>query len=465
MNPRNREQIKNAQKQIKAKQCISRDDIYNLYVLALELDDFIWQIDIFPNLDCIVGLKDIMILFNDLLTLQSEEFQIILAYDMTFQLGDFYVSPLLFRHTYFEGTPIIPLAFLIHDRKFQLSHEKLFSKLTEKIPNLKKKKVLLIIDQEKGVNNATKLVPSLCPLLCWNHIWQDIKQWVRSHNGTSDDIHVYLDHIMKLLKSENEAEFEENYKILSMKWSKEFLEYFQVNKGDLMKFAARYNIEPWNIYNPNSGVTNNVAESLNTVIKRFLDWNQLPVDSLCLSLYYLQTLYFAEIQRGMIGVGQYKLRKEFQALQQAPEDLRIPKSYAPEEIVDTVKMQLQDPLKVNQSNLDTENSLLPNNSTFNKNLPSSPMNINEGDDLSSHPMPILNSTASLIGKDINVSITSHVTQQNQSQIALACDAVENKRVELVPNMSAFIVQSNNQKTYSVQLFPKEKCNSPSTTTC
>ena len=145
--------------------------------------------------------------------------------------------------------------------------------------------------------------------------------------------------------------------------------------------------------------------------------------------------------------------------------MRIPKSYAPEEIGDTVKIQLQDPLKVNQSNLDTENSLLPSNSTFNKNLPSSPMNINEGDDLSSHPMPILNSTASLIGKDINVSITSHVTQQNQSQIALAHDAVENKRVELVPNMSAFIVQGNIEKTYSVQLFPKEKCNCPSTAAC
>ena len=109
---------------------------------------------------------------------------------------------------------------------------------------------------------------------------------------------------MKLLKSENEAEFEENYKMLSMKWSKGFLEYFQVNKGDLMKFAARYNIEPWNTYNPNSGVTNNDAESLNAVIKRLLDWNELPVDSLCLSLYYLQTFYFAKIQRGMIGVGQ-----------------------------------------------------------------------------------------------------------------------------------------------------------------
>ena len=84
---------------------------------------------------------------------------------------------------------------------------------------------------------------------------------------------------------------------LSMKWSKGFLEYFQVNKGDLMKFAARYNIEPWNIYNPNSGVTNNVAGSLNAVIKRLLDWNELPVDSLCPSLYYLNFLVCRDTKR------------------------------------------------------------------------------------------------------------------------------------------------------------------------
>ena len=44
-------------------------------------------------------------------------------------------------------------------------------------------------------------------------------------------------------------------------------------------------------------------------------------------------------------------------------------------------------------------------------------------------------------------------------------ALETKRVELVASMSAFIVQGNSGKTYSVQLFPKERCNCPSTTTC
>ena len=90
-----------------------------------------------------------MTIFNYLLTLQGSEFQLILAYDTTFQLGDFYVSPLLFRHIYFKGSPIIPLAFLIHDRKFQISHEKLFSKFQEKIPNLRKNKVPLITDHER----------------------------------------------------------------------------------------------------------------------------------------------------------------------------------------------------------------------------------------------------------------------------------------------------------------------------
>ena len=75
-------------------------------------------------------------MFHDLLTVQSSEFQIVLAYDTTFQLGDFYVSPTLFHHPYFDGSPIVSLAHIIHDRRFQISHTKVFRKLAEKVPNL-----------------------------------------------------------------------------------------------------------------------------------------------------------------------------------------------------------------------------------------------------------------------------------------------------------------------------------------
>ena len=37
----------------------------------------------------------------------------------------------------------------------------------------------------------------------------------------------------------------------------------------------------------------------------------------------------------MIGVGEYKWRKELQSLIQDPDDVPIPKCYAPDEIVET----------------------------------------------------------------------------------------------------------------------------------
>ena len=85
-------------------------------------------------------------------------------------------------------------------------------------------------------------------------------------------------------------------------------------------------------------------------------------------------------------------------------------------------------------------------------------------------MPILNSTESLIGTrlpsygndyTLNGSTiqksSENIPEKNQSQIALAREMVQNKRVELIPHMSSFDVQRSNHKTYSVQLNPREKC--------
>ena len=49
-----------------------------------------------------------------------------LSNDRTFQLGDFYVSALIFRHIIFRENPCMPALFLIHERKFQQHHEIFF---------------------------------------------------------------------------------------------------------------------------------------------------------------------------------------------------------------------------------------------------------------------------------------------------------------------------------------------------
>ena len=39
--------------------------------------------------------------------------------DTTFNLGDFYVLALVFRHPIYQIKPIIPIVFVLHERKFQ----------------------------------------------------------------------------------------------------------------------------------------------------------------------------------------------------------------------------------------------------------------------------------------------------------------------------------------------------------
>jgi hypothetical protein len=75
--------------------------------------------------------------------------------------------------------------------------------------------------------------------------------------------------------------------------------------------TARWAIEKYRVYNIHSGVTTNMAEGFNTVMKRFLKWKEVPLDLLIHSLQELQTYYANEIQRAMCGIGQYHLLKEF----------------------------------------------------------------------------------------------------------------------------------------------------------
>ena len=46
----------------------------------------------------------------------------LLSYDTTFQLGNFYISPLLFRHTIFSNKPTILAIFMLHERKKTETH-------------------------------------------------------------------------------------------------------------------------------------------------------------------------------------------------------------------------------------------------------------------------------------------------------------------------------------------------------
>ena len=93
-----------------------------------------------------MGLEDIIQELDNVLSLKGDGQ--LLSYDTTFLLGDFYVSPLIFRHVLFKEQPAV---FLIHERKFIETHEALFKMCAMLIPSLSKANVAMVTDRERAI--------------------------------------------------------------------------------------------------------------------------------------------------------------------------------------------------------------------------------------------------------------------------------------------------------------------------
>ena len=171
--PRNVEQIRNIIHRNQTR--LSRDALYNLHEFAYD-SNFIHRITTFPDVSVVCYNPALVEVFNSLLSSPTESSKptVTLTYDTTFNLGDFYVSVLLFRQTDFDPSPIVPLAFLIHERKLQATHEDFFSHFKSICPKLDRAvNLIMVTDNETAITNSiTMTFPNLSTFLCWNHLLQ-----------------------------------------------------------------------------------------------------------------------------------------------------------------------------------------------------------------------------------------------------------------------------------------------------
>jgi hypothetical protein len=79
-------QSKNILSQQKYEKALSKDYIYNLVLLAYQLNCFISEILVYPDLLAVVALPEIIETFKDIIELKSDE-PVYLVYNTTFNLG------------------------------------------------------------------------------------------------------------------------------------------------------------------------------------------------------------------------------------------------------------------------------------------------------------------------------------------------------------------------------------------
>ncbi len=240
----------------------------------------------------------------------------------------------------------------------------------------------------------------------------DVKRWLRGHGAPSVDISVYLNDIRALLHLPTESQYSSTLTTMKEKWSAPFFDYYSNNITPDIHAIARWAIEPYRIYNPFSGITNNQSESLNFVIKQLQEWKESPLDCMALSLYHLQNYYLMEIHRGQHELGSYHIHSQYSNLTVLPiPDFIV---YSPENIVERVKGNLD--ALMSKAKTSTEEVELPNT-------------------------------------------------KNLSQKERARRIIEENKISYDSKLHTFTVLGSEDRPYALKLFPKATCTCPSTSEC
>ena len=182
------------------------------------------------------------------------------------------------------------------------SHQILFQEAIKAIPSLKYSTCCLVTDKERAIIKAVESeLPNVTRLQCWNHIFRDVRFWLRKRKAPMQEITLYLDDICQMFHSASKEEYEERLEKNSKTWDSTFYEYYMKEIHPDSFQIGRWVLQPLNLYKPYSGVTKNQSESFNKVIKEFQSWKEAPLDSFVLAMYKLQVYYSNEIKRGFAG--------------------------------------------------------------------------------------------------------------------------------------------------------------------
>ena len=75
------------------------------------------HVDVVPDYNSVMISQEIINFVTKLINQNNIE-HVIFSYDTTYQIGDFYCSVLVMKVPCFVEEPVIPVSFVLHDRRF-----------------------------------------------------------------------------------------------------------------------------------------------------------------------------------------------------------------------------------------------------------------------------------------------------------------------------------------------------------
>ena len=147
--------------------------------------------------------------------------------------------------------------------------------------------------------------------------------------------------VSDLMNAISEKEFNSIYDVMRCRLPSSFINYMDKMVEDIKGHASRYQFKKLNLINKMYGVTNNGSESINCVLKKLVQWREVPVDVLILALYHIQQYYHYSVYNilsALCDTGNYLLKDEFRIYKQDASLINFPPSVKnPDTIVDQIK--------------------------------------------------------------------------------------------------------------------------------
>ena len=448
--PRNSQQVRNIQSAVRNRLRPSRDALYNLHEFAQD-SSFVQCITTHPDLLVILYHPEVVDIFNRTLSDRSNATVQQLSYDTTFCLGDYYLSVLLFRETQFEQCPVLPLSYLLHERKLMTTHDAFFKHMKAVLPHLDcAKNVLIVTDQEKAITEAVSInFPNLPRFLCWNHILQDCKRWLRSHGVTkSEEMTFYLNSVRTLLESPSLDDYKTLFIEFSAKFSHPFCEYFVATINPVIKHLSAWELHCFGLHQS----TTNQSESFNCVLKRLQNWREAPIDSIVLSLFRLSQFHIAEVKRGRRGEGDLKLRSGLRHSESSSEIDTSTNIVPPEEIIKRIQ---------SASYISETHSVFANGVHINQVCEGS---ITTGPSLATTQGSSSTRVTSSTFNGVNEGISPTAAYSSLSVTERATAVVASGQISLDPKLGIFVVNGTSEPRI-VRLFPSALCSCPAKSNC
>ena len=306
---RDRKQIKNYRSKLKNSFIISQDEMTGICLLATRhLENFIRSIHFCPEFYCIMAhpeaIKLANKLFTDCQTISSLE-QVV-AYDTTFDIGEFYISSVVIKDTDLKDDKIFPVAFFLHNRKDTETHKIFFDWLFNElhIPS----QVPFIVDREQSiVNNLLGQCVGADQLFyCTFHIRKNVERWCQANMKVKKTVDSYTRQFRTLINKKTFAEYEETLNSLKPTWDDNFAKYFEKHiEQDILSNLTKATTTDF-AYFKNKPQTTNMIESWHFKLQnRYSKYDRIHMrtDVLCLDLYRICTNHMDERNRAIDNDG------------------------------------------------------------------------------------------------------------------------------------------------------------------